>query len=123
MTSEYLTKWETPDSYFGYDPVDHFVLYSKTRDCSILTFSNYEQVLESVPKATEFRASCSMHGYIDYIILHEDEDLRDAEEIACALAECPILNDSDYSDRKYQAINNYFDNLTISERLGHDLLA
>jgi hypothetical protein len=34
--------WKTPDSYFGYDPVGDFVLYSRHRDSDLLTESNWE---------------------------------------------------------------------------------
>lgn len=36
--------WTTPDSYYGFDPVGDYVLYSRHRDSSLLTESNWESI-------------------------------------------------------------------------------
>ena len=39
-------RWETPDSYGGFNPVGDIVVYSQNRDSSILDESNYEQIFK-----------------------------------------------------------------------------
>lgn len=42
--------WKTPDSYFGFDPVGDYVLYSRHRDSDFLTESNWEMLQQELQK-------------------------------------------------------------------------
>jgi hypothetical protein len=46
MSDSDLTQWKMPDSYFGFNPVGDFGLYSRNRDSDTLTNSNWECLLK-----------------------------------------------------------------------------
>ena len=74
-----LDKWTTPKYYFGDDPVDDYLIYSRNRDSKIYENSNYERVLEDLKKLDEkgeyvydWRANHWACGWIEYIMIKPD---------------------------------------------------
>lgn len=116
--SEYLEKWETPDSYFGYNPVGDYIIYTKTGNSTILEEVNYQAILDILgDEVYEFSAKHFAVGYISYIMLKPDSPkVAEAEELVCALADYPILDPTAYSEAQYLAITDYYFNLRIRER-------
>ncbi len=106
-----LPKWTTPDSYFGFDPVGDYVLYSRHRDSTLLTESNWEclqqeleTIIEDLPKPnTRYKrtyygeeeelpsdwlyvwsASHWAVGWVEYLMIREDapqELIEKADEL------------------------------------------
>lgn len=138
-------KWEHPDSYFGFSPDGDYVIVSRNRDADILTESNWAVAgaeLKAVPyddgndnyhnrpPVYHWRARCSMFGWWEYLMVRKDapaDILKMAEEIARGLSAYPVLSDDDYSERQYEAIYDYWCDMSLSERIeyceGHPFAA
>jgi len=133
-------KWQTPDSYFGFNPVGDYVIYTQTRDSSILEEVNYKRILEDLkaeaekhpePPETEgaeewlpwvydWRASHWACGWVEYIMIRKDSPqaiLDMAGEILCALADYPCYDESAWSDAEYEAMADYWESLSIRDRV------
>ena len=133
MKSEYLTKWEYPSDYGGFSPDGDYLIYSRNRDSSILENCNYEMILEQLTKlsdtlvtdeeepfAYDFRAGHWACGWVEYILISAnspDQLITEAEEIVCALADYPVLNESVYSDKQTEAVYEYWLQCSLSDRI------
>jgi len=134
MMSDKLEKWTTQDSYAGYNPAGHFLVYSRNRDSSILEDCNYSRILKDLrsvarreiePEAGEdwvydFRASHWAVGWVEYILIRPDAPqsiIDEAESIVCALADYPVLCEDEYSDAQYTAIYHYWERIGVRERV------
>lgn len=133
MNKYNLEKWQTPDSYFGFDPVGDFVIYGRNRDSSILENSNYELILSQLvelsetlgtdndePFAYDYRASHWACGWVETILLRKNspESLQAlASEILSALGDYPVVDESDYSERQSLAVVEYWDNCSLGEKI------
>jgi hypothetical protein len=65
---------------------------------------------------------CENHwavGWVEWIAIHESDSkaLEIADEIICALADYPILDDSHWSDLEYQEASDYWESMSISDRI------
>lgn len=129
---EYLKKWTTADpacgtmnNYMGDDKSDHYVVYAKVvREGCILSESNYDKIkecLEAIDSEADldFYVSHWAVGPIDYILVHEDNEplLREADKIAKALADYPILDEEDFSKREWQWANENWQSMNLQERI------
>lgn len=66
-----------------------------------------------------WRASCSMFGYFDYMMLRGDAPdsmKQKAEEILKALDAYPIISDDDYGERQMAAQDEFWKHASESER-------
>ena len=138
------SQWEHPQYYFGFSPEGDYLIASKDRDSDILSESNYSVALNILTDAVkgesaecqeerdengyiirpdwvyEWRARCSLVGWIDYLMVRKDAPesvLIAAAEIVSSLADYPVLSDDDYSDRKYQAVERYWEEMSLKERI------
>ena len=132
---EHLTKWKHPSDYGGFSPDGDYVILLRTRDSTILDNSNYELAFQQLQDIAsnhrtdeldpdkyvyDFRAGHWACGWIEYIIVEADSPqpiLDLAAEIVCALADYPVLDESDYSDRQYKEMTDYYDQCALSERM------
>lgn len=117
-----LTVWKTPSNYAGYDPVGDYVLYSMHRDSSILEQSNYDCYKKLVPQAYEFEAGHWAVGWVKYLMLDKGaskEVIAKCEEINNDLADYPVINEDDYSERLYNAIYDLWDKSSMSDRIDY----
>jgi hypothetical protein len=130
-----LTTWETPDSYAGHNPVGDYTLYSRTRDSSIMENSNYELILKELsdlsepldqlrddgePYVYDFRAGHWAVGWVEEIIIRQDapkQIIERAKEIEAALADYPVYSDDDYSERQWNEMCRYWNDIDIKERV------
>ncbi len=106
--------------YFG-DNGQWKVVYTIMRDSDILEESNF-YCLEDILKDGKFklpdyatieRASCSLCGWIDYLIINPDmipkELLQKIEDALEGLEDYPIINEDDYSMRQYDRFLDSFE--------------
>ena len=137
------TTWEHQNDYGGYNPLEYYVIYSRDRDSQILVNVNYTAILETLERmnptdyeneapAHDFRASrwpwlpdsqpVRAVGWIEYIIVKNDAPnamLIKAAEIVCALAYYPVLDEKTYSDAQWDAMIDYWDSCSMSDRIDY----
>lgn len=125
------TVWKHPDYYAGYSPEGECVLAARHRDSCLLDRHNWETIYEEVARACpsgqdvndylyDFRAGHCLVGWVEYLMLKPDapqEMLEAADECLRALAYYPILDEMAYSYRVYEEMNDYWDRLSLSERV------
>jgi len=147
--SAQLTVWTTPSSYFGFNPVGHILVAAKHRESSVLDKSNFDvarqrlsnatnapiAALEDIAKDGPFSrynpdttplvytwvASCSLVGWIEYLMLRPCREAREAiaeaRRIAAAIARYPVLSDDDYSERQYEGALSYWEREPLRFRI------
>ena len=130
-----LNRWESPDSYAGHNPIGDYTLYGRTRDSSIMENSNYELILEELtdlaeqfdklrgddePFVYDFRAGHWACGWVEEIIIRQDapkQIIDRAKEIQAALSDYPVYSDDDYSERQWDEMFRYWNDIDIKERV------
>tara|TARA_R110000824_G_scaffold198823_1_gene382872 strand:+ start:66 stop:557 length:492 start_codon:yes stop_codon:yes gene_type:complete len=130
-----LNTWETPDSYAGHNPVGDYTIYGRNRDSSIMENSNYELILgelldlaepfdklrdDGEPYVYDFRAGHWACGWIEQIIIRQDapkQIIERAKEIDEALSDYPVYSDDDYSERQWNEMYRYWNDIDIKERV------
>ena len=103
MYEEYLDRWKSPISYFGFNPVGDFFVMARTRDSRLLQNMNYDSMLGKLEKFNpkkvvvneeltsgennyvyDFRCSHWAEGWVEYICIRADapeEILKEAFEL------------------------------------------
>jgi len=124
LAKEYLepTIWEHPFDYGGYSPNGAYIFASVNRDSSLLEQSNWDCINKAFDNefVITWRAGHWAVGWVEYFGIAEnapDEMIIEAAEIVAALADYPILDESDYSERQYEAVQEYWENESIRYRL------
>ena len=130
-----LSKWESPDSYAGHNPVGDYVIYTRNRDSSIMENSNYELILKELsdlsepfdnvrdggePFVYDFRAGHWACGWVETIIIRQNapaEIIELAESIEGALSDYPVYSDDDYSERQWNEMCRYWNAIDTRERI------
>ena len=131
---EHLEPWSadgpTPfDSAANYAGADLSAFYvapvSVTRDSLLLERVNWQVVtadLEQVSQHDETESVCMGHwacGWYELFLVHADDTaaLKAADEWACALADYPVADESLWSDAEYEALSEYWERCSVSERM------
>lgn len=141
-------KWEHPSNYGGYSPNGDYLVAVRGRDSGALANSNYCTAFRclrevasvfgepaAVPRdhidygwgsegndATwvyDFRAGCSMTGWVEYLLVRADAPepvLQEAAEIFCSLKDYPVLDDQDYNERLTAEVERYWKSLPLRYR-------
>ena len=127
LAKEYLepTTWEHPSDYGGYSPNGAYIFASVNRDSSLLEQSNWDYIQKTFDKfdpeyVISWRAGHWAVGWIEYFGIAanaSDQMIIEAAEIVAALADYPILDESDYSERQYEAVQEYWGNQHLRYRL------
>lgn len=137
--SEHLAEnaWKHPDSYGGFSPDGDFVVLSQHRDSELLDRVNWEVACESLkaqaydsgsggfetrPVVYHWRAGHWAVGWIEYLMVRADapDDMQEkAGEILCAIAEYPILDESRYSEREWNAVQEYWASCSVRDRVDY----
>jgi hypothetical protein len=129
-----LTKWTTPDSYFGHNPVGDYVIATRHRDSSILADSNFELTEKRIDEALgenthdqddeaycySFTTNHWAVGWIQYLILRADAPaagIDEARKIKRKLEDYPILDEDDYSNREYEAACKSWEESSLRDRI------
>lgn len=98
---------------------------SRTRDSGVLDNSNFESALKSFEECNS--ANYETHrfghygpGWFELILVRPDSDAEKcALEIESALADYPILDDTDHSAREHEAAMEAWNNYASSEFRAH----
>jgi hypothetical protein len=139
-TERYVPKglklWQWPDSYIGPDYREYYCVIGQHRDCHALTRSNYiraKEMLEAVVKKLGDAAwkddecllqeSSANHwavGWVEGLLVHKDapeELLREADEIVCALADYPVLDEGHFSEMEHEEVCRTWENMDRRDRI------
>jgi len=107
-TPENLNLWTLPDSYAGEHWPEYYVFLGQNRDSDCLAQSNFICGLRELGGESEtvlvIREGHWACGWIEWIAIHQDDAqaLEIADEIAAALSDYPVLDDSHFSDLEQQ---------------------
>lgn len=130
-------RWKHPGAYFGFNPEDSYLLYSQHRESKVLDESNWcsfiremgeagaelvfrDRDTEGEPDFYEWRASCSMVGWVGYLMIRDtapDHLLIRAAEILKKLEGYPILDEDDWSERECDAVSSWWEKESLSWRV------
>lgn len=122
-------KFGNPDSYAGHRPSDDYVIVNRHRDSGHLSESNFECISDHLKqkfpdlwsdKIYIFRAGHWACGWIEYLIIEHDSPtavLEECEEILESLADYPVFNEDNFSEREWNAAQEYWKSLSIKERI------
>ena len=134
FTPEHLERW-SPDgptafdsaaNYAGADLSDFFVApVSITRDSQTLERSNWEVVTKHLSEVSASEASGEARlghwacGWYELFLIHKDDApaLKAADEWACALADYPVADESHHSELEWNAVAEYWERASMSERI------
>ncbi len=96
-----------------YHPEDYAILYLTTRDSGLTSVSNAHAVLTALEDIDNWHKESHSHwayGHIDGIVVRcvtsdgsPTEAFRILHGLAMAMADYPLLDENDYSDREYEA--------------------
>lgn len=126
---EMLPMWTHPTgfdsnaNFVGTQPTG-YVIYSRNRESSILENVNFYDILTDLggegEHVTIVRHGHWACGWIEYLIVDRNAAhalLDRCVDIARALANYPIFNEESYSDAQYEAIYNYWNDVSLSDRI------
>lgn len=105
---EHLKRWELPAYYFGEHWDDYYVFLGHHRDSDNLDNSNFDCALKTLGGESETVIVVTENhwavGWIQWIAIHESDEvaLRSADEMKERLADYPILDEGDYSNREWK---------------------
>lgn len=129
MTQTILQRWEHPSSFdsasnFAGTIPNGYVIITKNRDSSILCESNWECILKHLGGESE-HVSIVRHrhwacGWIEYLMVAENAPtqlLDRCVSIVQALNDYPIFNEDDYTERQMTAIETFWQELSLRERM------
>lgn len=128
MKTKHDTMLKGIDSYSNFigniDEVKNwFVFLSQTRDSDLLTRNNFKNALLSLGGESK---SIQVHrfghwgcGWFEQILINPEntEAVNKAELILSSLADYPLLDESDYYNELNNEINEYWDSLTLSDKI------
>jgi hypothetical protein len=114
-TPKHLNKYVMPKSdfsYFGDFPIDEcYTLYTITRDSDLLDNCNMEYIKAELPECETVQYLTFNHwacGWIETCFIHmaDGESLIKADKIKEQLDNYPVLDEDDYSNKQYEAMDN-----------------
>lgn len=103
---EHIRRWKLPRDYAGAEWPEYYVSAARTRDSDCLTESNFFSTLRRLGgESATVRVVRESHwacGWVEWIAIHESDAaaLAVAESCAASIADYPILDESDYSERE-----------------------
>lgn len=116
-----IKRWTVPDSWFGTHWPNHYCAsVGQSRDSDALERSNFEMTVKALGGesdiVTTVRESHWAVGWIEWIAieadgsLESDKALKEADEIADALADYPVLDDCHFSQLEDEEANETWRN-------------
>ena len=118
-----MKKWYATDNYLGQDMSEYYILYSVTRDSGILDRANFDSILEEIGGESD---SVQVHhfghwacGWIDAIMIHKSDVAMVAKgkDIQAQLSVYSVFNAQVYYDMVYHAAVEYWEYMSITERI------
>lgn len=117
-----LKRWTLPDSYGGAHWPEYFVFLAQHRDSDSLTRSNFICGLEAIGGESEtvilVREGHWAVGWVEWIAIHESDitALQNADGIACALEDYPVVNEDHWSELEWNEAAEYWERMSVRER-------
>ena len=104
------------------DRQDWLVVIGRNRDSDCLANSNFDQALEMLGGESD---DCEVHsfdhwacGWLEIIIINPNSECaKIAQEITDRLADYPVLNEEDYSEREFTMASDYWHGMRARERV------
>lgn len=132
--------WKHPSDYGGFSPDGDYCIMSRNRDSDILIESNWAAACRQLgaepydngrsggdadsfpdrPNVYHWRAGHWACGWVEYLMVRHDASesvLQEAGEIVCSIADYPILDESDFSERECNAAAEYWQQMSLRERV------
>ena len=122
---KYLKRWQHPANYAGKQWQEYYVFLSRHRDSGTLYESNFAVGLAALGGESDtVIVAHEGHwavGWIEVIYIHETniEALKQADELLEALADYPVLDESDWGHRETEAVESFWQSLRVSERISY----
>lgn len=122
-TPKHLKPYTRPDSYAGPTWYGYYPFLGQSRDSDALERSNFRCGLARIGGESGtvlvIRDSHWAVGWIETIYIHEsDADaLRKADEICAALANYPVVDESDWSDLEWSEAAEYWQRCSVRDRM------
>jgi hypothetical protein len=127
-----IQKWTLPDSYCGAEWPDYYVFLGQNRDSDALTRSNFRAALKrlggetgeddnGISLVTVVRESHWACGWIEWIAIHESNTagIALANEMLEKIDDYPCLSEDDWSELEYTEAMEYWDGLSLSEKVDY----
>lgn len=125
---ENIERWTRPGSFIAWDDSwqysrECFVFIGRNRDSDILSESNFECALKELGGESDtvkiVRESHWACGWLEWIAIHESDgkSLEIADSIVASLSDYPVLNEEDFGEREWNAAQDYWESLSVSERV------
>lgn len=131
--------WKHPECYGGFSPDGDYLVLSRTRDGDLLERVNWDVAVESLkakamdhgsfnevptdrPAVYHWRAGRWACGWVEYLMVRADapDDIKEAAgEILCSLADYPILDETRYSNAECEAVDKYWSECSVSDRVDY----
>jgi len=118
------TGFDSDANFVGTKP-QGYCIYSRNRDSSILEQVNFSEILKELGGESEtvevVRHRHWACGWIEYLIVSREAptDLLDrCVEICKALKDYPVYSDTAYGDAQCEAIYDFWDQMSLKERIG-----
>lgn len=119
-----LQRWTLPECYIGEHFPDYYVgPCGVHRDSDVLAKANWEALCKAIPEDGErVKVVTAMHwavGWVSWLAIHKDNDdaLREADEIAAALENYPVVDDELYSQMENDENEEDWRNMGVKDRL------
>jgi len=123
LNGVYSSNFDSMSNYAGSkEGFDHYHILTKTRDSDILTDSNWAIALERLGgEGNGVRIIRHGHwavGWVEYLLISPtSHKLKEAEAIIEAINDYPVLSEDDYSERQSNAIYEYWNGLSLREKI------
>lgn len=118
-----LERWTMPDSYFGAEWPEYFVFLSQARDSDALSRSNFECGLRALGGESDsvvvVRERHWAVGWVEWIAIHQSnvEAILSADEMSCALANYPVLDESHFCELEWEEAQTQWEMMPLKYRV------
>jgi len=135
--SEILNLWEHPDSYWGPEFPDYYIVYGQHRDSDLVVRANWRTFMdvvetfenEKIESDTDTdgewfiettNASHWAVGWVEGLLVHKDapqEMIEKFEGMVAALTDYPLLDDSLYYEMEHSEAGEYWDDMSEDQKM------
>lgn len=120
----HLKRWTMPDSYAGAVwPAYYSAGIGRHRDSDDLDESNFATALKALGGESDTVAVVHEGhwavGWVEWIAIHQDDEtaLRIADDLQARLADYPVLDEDDWSEREEASANQAWTNYSLRDRI------
>ncbi len=123
-----LQRYTRPSSFADFaqfDRREYFTIGGQHRDSETLSRSNHRSILRALGGESEtvlvIRDNHWAIGWIEAIYIHQSDTaaLAIAERIANRLDDYPVVDEEDWSELEYETAANYWERMSVSERIDY----